>query len=83
MLDTVYPKETLYQTKEKESIGPQYDASMLDTAYPKETLYQTKEKESIGPQYDASIEAVRGFIYGGIICVFIWLGIFELIKFLL
>ncbi len=56
---------------------------LLYTTNPKEAVYQTKEKECIGPQYDESIETFRGFIYGGVIGAFFWLGIFALIKFLL
>ena len=57
--------------------------TIVDVNYPKVCLCLSEEKHCVLPQYEPVFRSLNGLISGGIISSFMWLGIFQVVKFLL
>jgi len=57
--------------------------TIVDVKYPKVCLCLAEGKHCMVPQYETVFRGFHGLISGGIISSFMWLGILQVVKFLL
>lgn len=57
--------------------------TIANVKYPQVCLCLAEEKHCVLPQYETVFRSLNGLISGGIISSFMWLGIFQVVKFML